>query len=103
MKTYRKYVESRENLKKGNTYIFVTKDGIVYKRYSTQNDKGNFVESYNKFYESFEIEWSEVIEIWQFAASINTKEFTVENFELQTVKSMFEEIKTDIKKLKFYK
>lgn len=95
-----KYIESRNDLKKGNTYIFVTKDGIVYKRYSTQNETGNFVKSDNQFYEPYEIEWSEVREIWQFAASINTKELRVENFEFQTVKSMFAEIQNLIKKIK---
>ncbi|MBW7675654.1 XRE family transcriptional regulator [Chryseobacterium chendengshani] len=97
-----KYIESRNDLKKGKTYIFVTKDGIVYKRYSAQNDKGNFVKSDNQFYEPYEIEWAEVREIWQFAASINTKELTVENFEFQTVRNMFEEINAGIKYLKTY-
>lgn len=95
-----KYIESRDDLKTGKTYIFVTKDGIVYKRYSNHNETGNFVRSDNQFYEPYEIEWSEVREIWEFAASINTKELTVSNFEFQTVKSMFEEIKADIKILK---
>lgn len=94
-----KYIESRDDLKSGKTYIFVTKDGIVYKRYSSQSETGNFVKSDNQFYEPYEIEWSEVREIWEFAASINTTELTVSNFEFQTVKSMFEEINSGIKYL----
>ncbi|OJX30425.1 MAG: hypothetical protein BGO86_00305 [Chryseobacterium sp. 36-9] len=34
-----KYVESKEQLKIGKTYIFITKEGIVYKRFEKQNKK----------------------------------------------------------------
>ncbi len=95
-----KFIESRNDLKAGKTYIFVTKEGIVYKRYSGQNDNSSLVKSDESFYKSYEIEWSEVREIWEFAASINTKELTVENLEFQELKSMFNEIKTEIHNLK---
>ncbi|WP_144281041.1 XRE family transcriptional regulator [Chryseobacterium echinoideorum] len=95
-----KFIESRSDLKAGKTYIFVTKEGIVYKRYSEQNDNSSLVKSDESFYKSYEIEWSEVREIWEFAASINTKELTVENLEFQEIKNMFNEIKTGIHNLK---
>ncbi|WP_312079512.1 helix-turn-helix domain-containing protein [Chryseobacterium sp.] len=95
-----KFIESRNDLKAGKTYIFVTKEGIVYKRYSVQNNNSSLVKSDNDFYKSYEIEWSEVREIWEFAASINTKELIVENLEFQEIKSMFNEIKIGIDHLK---
>lgn len=95
-----KFVENRSELKAGKTYIFVTKEGIVYKRYSEQNDNSSVVKSDESFYKSYVIEWSEVREIWEFAASINTKELTVENLEFQEIKNMFNEIKTGINHLK---
>lgn len=82
---------------KGKTYIFITKDGIVYKRYSKQNDSGSFVSSDNSFYEPYEIKWSEVYEIWEFACSINTKELKVENMEYQEIKNMFEQLRSEIR------
>ena len=95
-----KYLEDKKDLKKGNTYIFITRDGIVYKRFAQQSDTGSFVSSDNSFYEPYEINWSEVYEIWEFACSINTKELRVENLEYQGIKIMFEQIKKDIKDLK---
>ena len=95
-----KYVESKEELKPGKTYIFITKEGVVYKRYSKQNEKGSFVSSDNSFYEPYEIEWSEIFEIWEFACAINTKELKIENLEYQEIKAMFEALKLEIKTLK---
>lgn len=92
-----KYVEDKKDLKKGKTYIFITKDGIVYKRYSKQNDSGSFVSSDNSFYEPYEIKWSEVYEIWEFACSINTQELRIENLEYQEIKSMFEKLRSEIR------
>lgn len=92
-----KYVESRNDLKKGNTYIFVTTNAYVYKRFSEQNDFGTVVSSDNIFYDPYEIEWSDVLEIWEFAASVNTKELTVPNLDYQEVKRMFEELRSEIR------
>ncbi|MBD8081495.1 XRE family transcriptional regulator [Chryseobacterium caseinilyticum] len=92
-----KYVEDRKDLKKGKTYIFITKDGIVYKRYSHQNDSGSFVSSDNTFYEPYEIKWHEVYEIWEFACSINTQELRIENLEYKEIRSMFEELRSEIR------
>jgi transcriptional regulator with XRE-family HTH domain len=95
-----KYLEDKKDLKKGKTYIFITKDGIVYKRYSKQNDSGSFVSSDNSFYEPYEIKWSEVYEIWEFACSINTQELRIENLEYQEIKSMFETLRSEIRSSK---
>jgi len=92
-----KYVEEKKDMKKGRTYIFITKDGIVYKRYSNQNDSGSFVSSDNSFYEPYEIKWSEVYEIWEFACSINTKELKIESLEYQEIRSMFEKLRAELR------
>lgn len=95
-----KYVEDRKDLKKEKTYIFITKDGIVYKRFSHQNDFGSFVSSDNTFYEPYEIRWEEVYEIWEFACSINTKELEIENLEYKEIRTMFETLRSEIQTLK---
>lgn len=95
-----KYVENRKDLKTGKTYIFITKNGIVYKRYSHQNDSGGFVSSDNTFYEPYEIKWEEVYEIWEFACSISTQELKNENIDYREIKSMFETVRSEIQMLK---
>lgn len=95
-----KYVESRDHLKTGRTYIFITRDGIVYKRYAKQNKTGTLVSSDNTFYEPYEINWGDVLEIWEFACSINTKEFEPENVDVRNVKEMFLGLKKEINQLK---
>ncbi|WP_262147597.1 XRE family transcriptional regulator [Chryseobacterium foetidum] len=95
-----KYIEDRKDLKKGKTYIFITRDGIVYKRFSHQDDFGSFVSSDNTFYEPYEIKWEEVYEIWEFACSINTQELKIDNLEYREVRSMFEELRSEIRTLK---
>lgn len=96
-----KYLESKDQLKTGRTYLFITlNDGIVYKRYAKQNKSGTLVSSDNTFYEPYEIPWSHVLEIWEFACSINTKEISPENVDYQSVKDMFLNLKKEIGSLK---
>lgn len=95
-----KYIENRDYLKLGKTYIFITRnDGIVYKRYSKKGKAGTVVSSDNQFYEPYEIEWENVLEIWEFACSINTQELEPVSFEYQNIKNMFNVLRTDIKKM----
>ncbi len=98
-----KYIESKDHLKKGKSYMFITREGIVYKRFGKQNSSGMSVSSDNTFYEPYEIEWNEIIEIWEFAGSVNTKELEIPNNDFQVLKNMFgilqnelEIIKTDL-------
>lgn len=91
-----KYVESKTDLKAGKTYIFITTDGIVYKRYAKQNKSGTLVSSDNTFYEPYEINWSDVYEIWEFACSINTKEIAPDEVDNKSVKEMFLSLKKEI-------
>lgn len=96
-----KYVESKNDLKVGKTYIFITRnDGIVYKRYAQQNKTGSLVASDNTFYEPYEIEWVDILEIWEFACSINTEELQPETTEMRDIQKMFEILRNDIKRLK---
>ena len=95
-----KYVESKENLKIGKTYIFITSEGIVYKRFAKQSKNSSFVSSDNVFYKSYEIEWKDVLEIWEFAGSVNSKELQITKSETAEIKEMFTDLKKEIKDLK---
>ena len=95
------YVENIDNLKIGKTYIFITRnDGIVYKRYLQRSKTGGVVASDNTFYEPYEIEWTDLLEIWEFACSINTEELRNETPDWNDIQRMFEVLRNDIKKLK---
>lgn len=95
-----KYIESKDYLRKGKSYIFVTRDGIVYKRFGKLNNTGTLVSSDNVFYESYEIEWDKMIEIWEFAGSVNTKELETPSSNFEKIEKMFEILRKDISHLK---
>lgn len=96
-----KYIESKDHLKTGRTYIFITRnDGIVYKRYSAKGKNGSIVSSDNEFYEPYEIEWENVLEIWEFACSINTQEIEPVSLEYQNIKNMFNVLRSEIRTMK---
>ena len=98
-----KYVESKESLKVGRTYIFITSEGIVYKRFAKQSKTASFVSSDNVFYKPYEIEWKDVLEIWEFAGSVNSKELQFPKSETAEIREMFFELKKDIESLKVIK
>lgn len=95
-----KYIESKDYLRKGKSYIFVTRDGIVYKRFGKLNSTGTFVSSDNVFYEPYEIKWDKIIEIWEFAGSVNTKELETPSNDFQTVKDILNLLRDEIIDLK---
>lgn len=95
-----KYVESRNDLKKGKAYFFVTREGFVYKRYADQNEYGTLVSSDNSFYHPYEIEWVDVLEIWEYECSINKDDLGLLNPVPIDIQSMFLSLKNDIQIVK---
>lgn len=94
-----KYVENIADLKTDKTYIFVTKEGISYKRFHYHEGNSIWVQADNNFYEPYKISLSEIFEIWEFACSINTEEYRKGEFENQNIRDLVDEIKTEIEKL----
>ncbi|MCF2219069.1 LexA family transcriptional regulator [Chryseobacterium sp. PS-8] len=71
-----KYVEGLNDLKSGNTYVFITlNDGITYKRLKSINENSLTVAADNKFYEPYEIPLNEIVEVWQYATGIFPEDF----------------------------
>lgn len=95
-----KYVEDITYLKTEKTYIFITKEGILYKRFQFYEGNSIYIKSDNNFYEPVSIHLSEIYEIWEFACSINTKEYEPDEFSQHSIQEMFSEIKTEIKNIK---
>jgi transcriptional regulator with XRE-family HTH domain len=97
------YLENNNNIKTGKTYIFVTRDeGITYKRLESIETAGLKVAPDNPLQEPYIISYTEILQIWQFACSITTQEFSKSDFELdtQTILSMFSEVKQELQNLK---
>lgn len=98
-----KYIENINSLKSGKGYVFITRnEGMTYKRLTKIKEEHLLVCADNEFYEPYEIPLVDVLEIWEFAASIATQDFTKEDFNLdnQTIISMFRELKGELYHLK---
>lgn len=99
-----RYVENQQDVKEGKTYVLLTKnEGIVYKRLK-RIDKRNFMLiSDNSFYEPYPVPISEILEIWEYAGSIATKEFEPDNLEPQSIRELLYGIREEVKALKHIK
>ena len=96
-----KYVENVDDLKKSKTYIFITRnEGVVYKRFEKKTARAITVSSDNPLYKPYDIKLSDLMEIWEYACSINTAEFETETLDMITVKEMFLRLKKEIDLIK---
>ncbi|SHK71976.1 XRE family transcriptional regulator [Epilithonimonas mollis] len=96
-----KYVENLSDLKTDKTYVFITtNDGISYKRFQFHEADAIWVKADNSFYEPYKIPLAEIKEIWEFACSINTKEYEPDKFSERNIQDFMSEIKSDIKQIK---
>ncbi len=65
------YVERLQDIKAGKTYIIATTDGIVYKRLRKSVGENYFIAvSDNSVFPPFEIQFTEIKEIWQYYCHI---------------------------------
>ncbi|MEZ4774990.1 MAG: LexA family transcriptional regulator [Bacteroidia bacterium] len=69
-----KYVEDTSSLKKGERYIIISKEGILFKRiYFPAQSKGQqslLLTSDNPRYEPYELPYEDILEVWQFYAYV---------------------------------
>lgn len=94
-----KYIEDLSELKADRIYIFITSnDG--YKRFQFHEADSIWVKADNSFYEPYKIPLPEIKEIWEFACSINTKEYEPDEFAEHHIQNFITEIKTDIRQIK---
>ncbi len=96
-----RYVEKLGDVLDGRTYILLTRNhGIVYKRLNRNGKNELVLHSDNSFYKPFEIKASEILEIWEYASSIATKEFVPDDLGAANVTAMFTELKREIASLR---
>jgi len=96
-----KYVESLRDVRDGRTYILLTKnEGIVYKRLNRNGKNILMLSSDSSFYEPYSVKASDILEIWEYACSIATKESEPDSLEPQSIRDMFNTLRDEIKALK---
>lgn len=95
-----KYIESFGEVHDGKTYILLTKnEGIVYKRLNRNGKNKLLLQSDNTFYKPYDVKVSEILEIWEFAGSIATKEHEPDDLNAETIRDMFLTLKQGLEKL----
>lgn len=95
------YIERFTDVVDGKTYILVTKtNGIVYKRLDKKGKNSLVAKSDNTIYEPYEVNASEVLEIWRYACSIATKEFEPDDLGILSVKDVLQGIRHDFSALR---
>ncbi len=95
-----KYIESIVDIKVGKTHVLVTRSGFTFKRIESINTDSITVRSDNEFYDSYDILFADVWEIWQYAGSFSPKEQEIIDFANQDVKSMLIKMMQEIRELK---
>lgn len=96
-----RYIENEQDVRDGRTYVLLTKnEGIVYKRLKRIDKRSFMLISDNNFYEPYPVQISEILEIWEYAGSIATKEFEPDNLEPQSIRELLYGIREEVKALK---
>lgn len=96
-----RYIESLGEVNDGKTYILLTKnEGVVYKRLNKNGKNTILLNSDNSIYKPYEIKLSEILEIWEFACSVETKPFKPDDLNSLNLKDIIQELRKDIKEVK---
>ncbi|RLJ75133.1 XRE family transcriptional regulator [Pedobacter alluvionis] len=92
------YVESIADIKVDKTYLLVLQSGFVYKSIEQINKDSLTVRSKNSFYETYDIPFSDILEVWKFVKAI-TDEHDLIDLTDNGVKEMFWSLKEDMKRM----
>ena len=76
------HIQSIKEIKVGSRYIIVSRDeGIVFKRISKIEKGIFFLQSDNPLYQTFTIQGQEILEVWEFLASISVQDSAERHLE----------------------
>ena len=98
-----RFIENRTDIVSGKTYIVVTlNDGMVYKRVYNQieTDKVLKLVSDNPNYQPYTVPIDEVLELWEFACSINLQEYDESELKISSILNMFNTLGIELEALK---
>lgn len=93
------FVEQLTDIKVDKTYVIVTQSGLVYKSIEKINPDSITVRSKNTFYETYEIAFGDILEVWKFVKAL-TDEYELIDLTDHVVKDMFLSLKEDMKKMR---
>jgi transcriptional regulator with XRE-family HTH domain len=94
-----KYIEHASEVTDGNTYVLITlNDGIVYKRvYNQLEEKAALLlVSDNKIYDPYLVPAEEIVEIWEYTCSINTRQIITKEVSLNNVHDMLSKMQVEL-------
>jgi len=96
-----KYVEKPSDVVAGKTYIVVTKNQeMVYKRLQKKGKDTFVLHSDNNFYKPYEIKFSEIAEIWEYAGSIERGIFKPDVADLQPFEKVIRKLQEDVMEIR---
>lgn len=98
-----RFIERVQDMKEGKSYVLLTRNGgITFKRLEYIGDNRLSVQADNPIYQPYTIPLEEIYEIWQYACSIATEEFSPDDFSLDhhMILRMFQELKKELQDLK---
>lgn len=95
------YIERVSDIVDGKTYILITKNnGMSYKRLYKKGKNAVIACSDNAIYKSYEVLFSDVLEIWCYACSIATDEFNQNDLGVMNMQDVLQGIRHDITALR---
>lgn len=95
-----KYIEDKADIRDNKTYVLLTRsEGIVYKRIKRNGQDKLTLISDNAFYEPYTIHLSDILEMWRYAGSLDTKEFEPDDIQIQSIQDMFYSLRNEIRAL----
>ncbi|NRT10456.1 helix-turn-helix domain-containing protein [Flavobacterium sp. 14A] len=96
-----RYIETLGEVRDGKTYILLTKnEGIVYKRLNKNGKNALVLHSDNAYYKSYEVKASEILEIWEFACSLATEEFTPDDLTPESLKDVLMDLRREVREVR---
>lgn len=96
-----KYVEKLGDVIAGKTYVIVTKNQeMVYKRLNKKDTVTFILNSDNAFYRPYEIKFSDIAEIWEYAGSLERENFTPEQSGSNTLESAIKKLQQDVSEIR---
>ncbi|WP_353151439.1 LexA family transcriptional regulator [Chryseobacterium sp.] len=97
-----KYVESKNDIKPGKTYVLITRTGLTFKRIARVNSKSISVKADNPIYENYDISLADITEAWQYAGSFSDRELktTGSSYTTGDAKDQLQELITELNELK---
>jgi len=96
-----KYIEKLGDVVDGRTYIVITKNAeIIYKRLNKNGENTFMLKSDNTFYEPYDVKFSDIAEIWEYAGSIERGVFKQIENNKQPLEEVIRNLQLDLMEIR---